>query len=141
MANHLARVLARFEARVHNNKNRLISVPADVQHALHLIRQADNHLLLYSIRRKGQGRWNHHWSQLTFDNEFAVPSDVAHIERGAEVEVKVHRLVKNIDALDDGSGGSSGGAALLVELAGSGTDERVDGSRSVDEYLYGSSHE
>jgi len=139
MANHLARVLARFDARVHNNKNRLVSIPAEVQRQLRLIRQADNHLLLYSVRLKGEGRWNHHWSQLTFDNEFAVPTDVAHIERGAEVEVKIHRVVKNIDALADDGGGSAGGAALLVELAGGGQDDRVDGSRSVDDYLYGSS--
>jgi hypothetical protein len=138
MANHLATVLARFEARVHNNKNRLVSIPADVQRQLRLIRQQDNHLLLYSIRPKGAGRWNHHWSQLNSDNEFAVPSDVAHIERGADVEVKIHRVVKNIDALADGSVGASGGAALLSELAASVEDERTDGSRSVDEYLYGS---
>jgi len=136
MANHLAKVLARFEARVHNNKNRLVSIPADVQQRLRLIRQQDNHLLLYSIRRKGAGRWNHHWSQLTSDNEFAVPSDVAHIDRGAVVEVKIHRVVKNIDALAQ-NGGAASGAALLTELAASVEDERSDGSRSVDEYLYG----
>jgi hypothetical protein len=137
MANHLAKVLARFEARVHNNKNRLVSIPADVQQRLRLIRQQDNHLLLYSIRTKGAGRWNHHWCLLTSNNEFAVPSDVAHIDRGAAVEVKIHRVVKNIDALANDNGAASG-AALLTELAASVEDERSDGSRSVDEYLYGS---
>jgi len=136
MANHLARVLVRFEGRVHNTKNRLVSIPADLQRELRLVRQADNHLVLYSIRPKGDGRWNHHWSQLTFDNEFSVPTDVAHIEQGSLIEVKIHRIVRNVDALADGES-EAGGAALLAQLAGSGEDERVDGSRSIDEHLYG----
>jgi hypothetical protein len=136
MANYLARVLERFDARVHNNKNRLVSIPADVQRRLRLIRPAEDHLLLYSIRLKGEGRWNHHWSQLNVDNEFAIPSDVAHIERGAQVEVKIHRVGKLRDLeLDE----PSAGAAVLVELAGSGEDDRIDGSRAVDDHLYGSS--
>jgi hypothetical protein len=135
--NHLARVIARFDARVHNNKNRLVSVPADVQRQLGLIQQQDNYLVLYSIRRKGQGRWNHHWSQLTYDNEFAVPASAVHIERGAEVEIKIHRVGKIVDPA--GGDASPGGAALLTALAGAGEDDRVDGSRSVDDYLYQSS--
>lgn len=137
MANHLARVLARFEARLHNTKNRLVAIPAEVQRQLRLVRQADNHLLLYSIRPKGEGRWNHHWSQLTFDNEFAVPADVTHIERGSVVEVKIHRVVKNIDALADDGEQSAGGAALLLQLAGVGDDDQVASSREVDDSLYG----
>jgi hypothetical protein len=132
--NHLARVLARFEARVHNNKNRFVSVPSDVQRQLRLIRKQDNYLVLYSIRLKGAGRWNHHWSQLTYDNEFAVPASAVHIERGADVEVKIHRVGKITDP--EGGTDSLGGAALLAALAGGGQDERVDGSRSVDDYLY-----
>lgn len=135
MANHLARVLARFEARVHKTKNRLIAVPADVQRQLRLIRQADNHLLLYSIRPKGQGRWNHHWSQLTFDNEFSVPTDVAHIRGGSLVEVKVHRVVKNVDALAYSE--DSNGASALLELAAAGADDQLPQSRDVDDALYG----
>lgn len=137
MANHLSHVLARFQARVHKSKNRQVSIPAEVQQQLRLVRQVDNHLVLYSIR-KGSGRWNHHWAQLTFDNEFAVPADVAHIAQGDTVEVKIHRVVKNVDALADER---PGGADLLLELAGAGEDERVDGSREVDGYLYGSEHE
>jgi len=137
MANHLAHVLARFEARVHNSKNRQVSIPAVVQRRLRLVRQVDNHLVLYSIRRTGDGRWNHHWAQLTFDNEFAVPADVAHIGQGDMVEVKIHRVVKNVDALADEL---PGGAELLLQLASAGEDERVDGSRAVDDYLYGSEH-
>ena len=137
MANHLARVLARFEARVHNTKNRLVSIPADVQRQLRLMRQADNHLLLYSIRPKGEGRWNHHWAQLTFDNEFSVPADVARIEKGSCVEVKIHRVVKNVDALADDGSEPVGGAALLLQLAGAGEDDQIASSRDVDATLYG----
>ncbi len=138
MANHLAYVLARFDATVHRTKNRLIAIPADVQRQLRLLRQADNHLILYSIRPDGGGRWNHHWAQLTFDNEFSVPSDVVHITPGTTVEVKIHRIVKNIDALGGDGGDPPSGAALLVQLAQtSGEDERIDGSTGVDDYLYG----
>jgi hypothetical protein len=135
MANHLAKVLARFEARVHDTKNRIIAVPADVQRQLRLVRQADNHLLLYSIRPKGEGRWNHHWSQLTFDNEFSVPADVAHIERGSLVEIKIHRVVKDVDALGDDE--SPSGASVLLQLAAAGADDELASSRDVDDALYG----
>lgn len=138
MANpHLSVVLAEFEARVHNTKNRQISIPAQVQKQLRLIRQTSNHLVLYSIRSKGRGRWNHHWAQLTFDNEFAVPADVANIRRGADVEVKIHRVVKDIDALHDGTEPSVG-AGIIAQLANlGGVDDREDGSRALDDYLYG----
>src|ERR1041384_2170603 len=100
MANHLiSAVLAQFEAHVHKSKNRQISIPADIQRKLRLVRQVDNHLVLYSIRPKGQGRWNHHWAQLTFDNEFSVPTDVTSIAQGDHVEVKIHRVVRNLDAM------------------------------------------
>jgi hypothetical protein len=138
VANHLSHVLARFEARVHKSKNRQVSIPAEVQQRLRLVRRVDNHLVLYSIRAKGSGRWNHHWAQLTFDNEFAVPADVAHIGQGDAVEVKIHRVVKNVDALADER---PGGAELLLQLAAAGEDERVKGSCEVDDYLYGSEHE
>jgi hypothetical protein len=137
MANHLARTLARFEARVHDTKNRLVAVPADVQRQLRLVRQADNHLLLYSIRPKGDGRWNHHWSQLTFDNEFAVPADVTHIDRGSLVEVKIHRVVKNVDALADDGGEPPTGATALLQLAAAGEDDEIADSHDVDDALYG----
>ena len=136
MANHLlAQVLDRFEARVHESKNRQIAIPAEIQRKLRLVRQVDNYLVLYSIRPKGQGRWNHHWAQLTFDNEFSVPADVTHIAQGDLVEVKLHRFVKNVDALAQEP---PAGAELLLQLAARGTDDRADGSRAVDDYLYGS---
>lgn len=142
MANpHLSTILATFEARIHRTKNRQISIPAEVQKRLRLLRQTNNHVVLYSIRPKGRGRWNHHWAQLTFDNEFAVPADVAHIGAGSAVEVKIHRVIKDVDALQ-GDDDPPSGAALLLALAesGGGGDERIDGSRTVDEYLYGSGH-
>lgn len=138
MASPLSNVLARFEARIHRTKNRQVSIPADVQRRLRLVRQADNHLILYSIRLTAGGRWQHLWSQLTFDNEFAVPAAAAHIEQGSVVEVKIHRVVKNVDALSEAEEPPSGAALLLHLAVGSGEDERSDGSRSVDEYLYGS---
>src|SRR5262249_49286004 len=135
--NHLAYVLDRFEATVHRSKNRQISIPADVQRRLRLVRQEDNHLILYSIRPALGGRWQHLWSQLTFDNEFSVPAAAAHIEPGSAVEVKIHRVVKLVDALVE-AGDPPSGAALLLHLAESvGEDERSDGSRNVDAHLYG----
>lgn len=131
---HLSTTLEQFEATVQKTKNRLIAVPARVQRALQLDRRPNNHILLYSIRLKGEGRWQHLLSYLTRDNEFAVPAGVAHIKPGSQVEVKVHRVVADVDA---GPSNINAGA-LLVELAGDDVaDEREDGSTKVDEYLYG----
>jgi hypothetical protein len=138
---HLSTTLAEFEARVQRHKNRLIAIPADVQRALRLGRRANNHIVLYSIRRKGQGRWNHHLAYLTQDNEFAVPSDVQHIQPGSEVEVKIRRVIPDVDALAARDVAVSAGALLTALSAAAGEDERVDGSEHVDDYLYsGSPH-
>jgi hypothetical protein len=135
---HCSTTLATFEAQIHRTKNRLVAIPAEVQRKLRLARQVDNHLVLYSIRPKGRGRWNHSWAQLTFDNEFAVPTAVTHISPGSAVEVKIHRVVKN-EALHGEAESAGSGAALLLQLGqSSGEDDREDGSRSVDDYLYGS---
>lgn len=138
MANrHLSTTLATFEARIHKTKNRLVAIPASVQRHLKLLRRANNHILLYSIRPKGGGRWNHHWAQLTFDNEFAIPADVVHIRAGGEVEIKVHRVVRDVDALADDAQSPSA-ANLLLQLAQNAIgDDRSDGSEHVDDYLYG----
>jgi hypothetical protein len=140
MANaHLATTLARFEATVQRTKNRLVAVPAQVQRQLGLRRRADNHILLYSIRCHGRGRWNHHLAYLTEDNEFSVPSDVTKIEAGDRVEVKIHRVIPDADALAGGRAASPSPAALLSELAELAEklegDDRVDGSERVDEYV------
>ena len=137
MANHhLATTLAAFEAKVHRTKNRLIAIPAKVQRQLGLRRRANNHIVLYSLRTRGRGRWNHHLAYLTYDNEFAVPADVVHIKPGSEVEVKIHRVVSDNDALSHNSVATAG--SLLSLLASeAGEDDRVDGSQHVDDYLYG----
>ncbi len=139
MANHLSNVLAQFKATVQRTKNRQIALPVDVQQRLRLARQADSLLILYSIRLASGGRWHHLWSQLTSANEFSVPAAAVHVEPGSAVEVKIHRVVKDVDALGEGVD-PPGGAGLLLHLAeSSGEDERRDGSRNIDEYLYGSS--
>jgi hypothetical protein len=136
MANsHLSTTLAEFEATVQRTKNRLIAVPASVQRTLRLERRANNHILFYSIRLRGEGRWNHHLAYLTQDNEFAVPSDVQHITPGSKVEVKVHRVVRDEDAL--GPSAENAGAVLSSLAAAAGEDERADGSKNLDDYLYG----
>jgi hypothetical protein len=118
---------------------RTIAIPADVQRTLGLGRRANNHIVFYSIRRKGQGRWNHHLAYLTQDNEFAVPSDVQHIQPGSEVEVKIRRVIPDVDALAARDVAVSAGALLTALSAAAGEDERVDGSEHVDDYLYSGS--
>jgi hypothetical protein len=138
MANpHLSTVLAEFEASVHRTKNRLIAIPAEVQRQLRLEKRPNNHILFYSIRLKGVGRWNHRLSFLTFDNEFSVP-DLAHIEPGSEVEVKIRRLIPDQDALAAQPVTPNAGAVLSALSAEAGEDDRSDGSQNVDDYLYGS---
>jgi hypothetical protein len=129
----LAATLAQFEARVHRTKNRLVAVPASEQKRLGLTRRPDNHLLFVSIRRKGVGRWNHHYVKLTFDNEFAIPSDVAHIRGGEEIEVKIHRVIEDrpLQLVSE----QSGADVLLAWLENPQAGWREDGSSKVDEYL------
>lgn len=122
---------------MHRTKNRLVAIPAAVQRQLGLERRANNHVLHFSIRAEGAGRWNSHWAQLTFDNEFAIPTDVTDIEPGSRVEVKIHGAVAAIDVLPTSPVVSPNPGALLLELAGSvEEDPRTDGSVNVDEYLY-----
>ena len=68
---HLSTELARFTARIHRTKNRLISIPAEVQRRVGLRPQPENHIVLVSVRRRGLGRWTHHYCKLTYDNELA----------------------------------------------------------------------
>ncbi|HJX63643.1 MAG TPA: hypothetical protein VJ860_06785 [Polyangia bacterium] len=137
MANsHLAKTLAAFHAVVHRTKNRLIAIPAKVQRDLGLGRRRNNHVVLYSIRRDGRGRWNHHLSYLTYDNELSIPADVTRIRPGDPVEVKLHRFIPDGDALTPAPSPSHP-ASLLVALAdAAGADPRTDGSARVDDYLY-----
>ncbi len=137
MANpKLATTRAVFEATVHRTRNRLISIPADVQRQLGLVRRQNNHVLHFSIRAEGAGRWNSHWAQLTFDNEFAIPTNVTEIEPGSRVEVKIHGAVAAIDVLAGPGDGPSNPGSLLLELAeNENEDPRTDGSVNLDDYL------
>jgi hypothetical protein len=137
MANaHLAVTLAQFKATLHQTKNRLVSIPAEVQRKVGLVRQQDNDLLQISIRKHGSGRWNHHIVRLTFDNEFAIPSDVTDLAPGHEVEVKIHEVYAGTPRPPRAAETLSG-AALLVDLASRDRPGfRTDGSTRLDEYLH-----
>lgn len=130
---HLAVTRARFPARIHRTKNRLVSIPAEVQRALGLERRPENHLALVSIRPGRGGRWNHHYLKLTSDNEFAIPADVSGIRPGDEVDVKIHRIIRD-EPVPPPSGAT--GASLLVSLAREPRPGwRTDGAENVDAYL------
>jgi hypothetical protein len=136
---HLATTLTTFRATIQRSKDRLIAIPAATQRELRLARRPDNHLIAYSIRPAsppGRGRWNHHYSKLTHDNEFAIPSDVTGLRPGDDVEVKVHEIIPHAPLP---SPTAPSPAAPLLDLAAlaaaAGGDARVDGSDCVDEYL------
>jgi hypothetical protein len=125
--------LAHFEARIHESKNRQVSIPADVQRALNLQRQSDNHLIHVSIRPRGAGRWNHHYFKLTYDNEFAIPSDVGHLHQGEDIEVKIHRIIPDVALAVPQR--QSGAGVLLALASKPRAGWREDGSVELDEYL------
>ncbi len=131
---HLATTLVHFEANMHRTKNRLIAIPAAVQRQLSLRRRRDNHILLYSIRRAGKGRWNHHYGKLSYDNEFAVPSDVK-LAGGDRVEIKIHRLIRDVAAPLGPLAVDSGASVLLSLVARERPGWRSDGAQQLDEYL------
>jgi hypothetical protein len=123
-----------FTAVIHRTKNRLVSIPVDVQRGLGLSRRPDNHIVLASLRRHGGGRWNHHYFKLTHDNEFAIPSDVTHLKPGQKVDVRIHRVIPDLSA--PSAVPRPGGARLLSALAARPRPEwRKDGSERLDEYL------
>lgn len=129
---HLKAPLAEFTATIQRTKNRLVAIPADVQERLGLERRPDNHIVLVSIRSAGRGRWNHHYFKLTYDNEFAVPSDVSHLQSGDRIEVRIHRIVSDAAV----RGAVASGAGVLTALAARRRQGwRSDGSDRVDEYL------
>src|SRR5260370_42461875 len=73
---HLSTTLATFSATMHQTKDRLIAITAAVQRELGLARRHNNHIMSFSIRTSGSGRWSHLHAKLTYDNEFAIPSIV-----------------------------------------------------------------
>jgi hypothetical protein len=132
MANsNLSTTLDEFAATVHRTKNRLVAIPAETQRKLGLTKRRDNHLLSYSIRLAGRGRWNHLLSKLTYDNEFEIPAGFSRIAPGDRVEVKIHRLIADVPVPLPRSAGET-----VLSLP-TGEDERTDGSQNVDAYLYG----
>lgn len=134
---HLSTTLDTFVAKVHRTKNRLISIPAATQRRLGLPRRANNHIVLFSVRSHGKGRWNHHLAYLTFDNEFAIPADVTGIKGGDEVEIKIHRVIPDGDALAGRQASATAGGLLMRLAEEAGEDDRTAGSTQVDEILYG----
>ena len=124
-------VLDEFAATVHNTKNRLIAIPAQTQRKLGLTKRRDNHLVSYSIRASGRGRWNHLLSKLASDNEFEIPAGFNRVRPGQLVEVKIPRVVADVPLAMP----QSAGQALLA--LPSGEDDRIDGSSNVDACLYG----
>ena len=118
-------------ATVHRTKNRLVAIPAGTQRKLGLTKRRDNHLVSYSIRPAGRGRWNHLLSKLTYDNEFEIPAGFSRIVPGERVEVKIHRLIADVPVPLPRSAGET------VLALPTGEDERTDGSQNVHAYLYG----
>jgi hypothetical protein len=130
---HLSTTLAQFEGVVHHTKDRLVSIPAAVQHRLGLTRRPDNHIVSVSVRRVGGGRWNHHLLKLTHDNEFGIPAVLKDIRPGDRVQVKVHRVIPDARL----TRARSPAETLLSLAETAGEDSRVDGSTRIHEYLYG----
>ena len=126
--------LAEFEATVHRTKNRLIAIPAAVQARLGLTRRAENHIVRFSIRPATGGRWHRDYGKLTFDNELAAPQGVPGLRPGVRVQVRLHRFSPDVDAL---AKEAPAAAAILSSLSGRVSDDRVDGSLHVDDYLRG----
>jgi hypothetical protein len=130
---HLSETRAQFPAKVQQTKNRLVAIPAAIQRQLGLERRQDNCLVLVSLRRGDAGRWNHHYVKLTFDNEFAIPSDVVGIRAGDPVEVKIHRIIRD-EPMEPTT--APQGASLLVALTQKPRPGwRTDGAENVDDYL------
>src|SRR5450631_667055 len=131
---HLKASLDEFTAVVHRTKNRLVAIPAEVQRNLGLGKRADNHLVLVSIREHGGGRWNHNYFKLTYDNEFAIPSNIPSLKPGQMVDVRIHRVIADVPA--ENAVKQPHGAHLLLSLAKRARKGwRSDGSERIDEYL------
>jgi len=132
---HHASARAVFSARVQRHKNRLVAIPAAVQRELGLDRRANNRIVLIAIRKAGSGRWNHHYLKLTHDNEMAIPTDVTHLRPGDEVEVKIRRVIEDIEAPVPAAGTSAGARVLLELAARPRPGFRRDGAANLDDYL------
>jgi hypothetical protein len=125
--------IAQFDARVQRTKNRLVAIPANVRNALGLTRRAGDRFIHVSLRKASQGRWCSHYFKLTEDNEFTIPSDVAGLQAGDRIEVKVHGVLSATPTSQGGTG--SGARALLLLSERERPGWRRDGSKRIDDYL------
>ena len=149
MSSGLEITLAEFAASVHDSKNRQVSIPAAIQRELGLTKRRDNHIIRVSIRKQGapSRRWNHHYFKLTGDNEFSIPSDVAAIKPGDRLDVKVHRVIADVEYCVRGSAPEAHKTFADLaeewrreEAAGLVSGWRTDGSTRHDEYLTADVH-
>jgi hypothetical protein len=127
----LSSVLDEFTATL--QKGGLIAIPALTRERLGLTRRQDNHLLRFSFRRSGKGRWNNGYARLTFDNEFALPSGEQKLVAGDKVDVKIRQVLATAPVPVPGD---RKGAALLLEFAAAAMeDDCLVGVDDIDEYL------
>jgi hypothetical protein len=91
--------------------------------------------LQVSIRKSGSGRWNHHYFKLTSDNEFAIPSDVTHIDRCDELDVKVHGVIPDVRIAPSTDRKRAAADILLEFISKPRPGLRADGAERHDEYL------
>lgn len=89
------------------------------------------------MRPQGRGRWNHHLAYLTQDNELAIPADVTGIKGGDPVEIKIHRVIPDADALAADEAPTTARSVLLRLAEEAGEDDDTAGSTHVDDVLYG----
>lgn len=113
-------------------KGGLIAIPAATRERLRLKRRKDNHLLRFSFRRSGRGRWNNGYARLTYDNEFALPSNSAGLAPGDAVDVKIRQLLVTTPAPVPANGSA---ASLLLEMARSAVADGGPGVDGIDDYL------
>ena|SRR5579872_4544488 len=128
----LSTVLAQFTATVQRNKNRMLAIPAEKKRELGLTPRPDNHLLRFSIRKHGAGRWNHHYAKLTRDNEIMLPSDLS-IQPGNLVDVKVHRIIADLPVSTPRA--PTAGSLLLRMAEGAMADDSRFGASQHDDAL------
>jgi hypothetical protein len=127
----LSSVLDEFTATL--QKGGLIAIPAATRERLGLTRQKDNHLLRFSFRRSGKGRWNNGYARLTFDNEFALPSGDQKLSAGDAVDVKIRQVLATTPVT---APGNRKGASLLLEFAAAAMEDScLVVAEDIDEYL------
>lgn len=131
----LSTTLVEFTATVQDHKNRLVAIPAEARRQLGLESRRNNHVVRVSIRRAGKGRWNHHYFKLTGDNEFAIPTDVTGVGRGDRIDVKVHRVIPDLEAEPAERAASSAAGVLLDLMKNTPVAWRTDGADRHDDYL------